>query len=102
MELKLRGRTALITGASKGIGVASAECLAAEGVNVILVSRTQSDLEAARARIAGRHNVNVQVHAYALSDSRNVYRLVAAHPDIDILVNNAGAIPGGDLQQITE
>jgi 3-oxoacyl-[acyl-carrier protein] reductase len=102
MDLNLRGRTALITGASKGIGIASAECLAAEGVNVILVSRTQADLEAARARIAGRHNVNVQIHAYDLSDSRNVDLLAEAHPDIDILVNNAGAIPGGDLQAITE
>ena len=102
MDLNLRGRTALITGASKGIGIASAECLAAEGVNVILVSRTQADLDAARARIAGRHNVNVLVYAYDLSDSRNVDRLAEAHPDIDILVNNAGAIPGGDLQAITE
>jgi 3-oxoacyl-[acyl-carrier protein] reductase len=102
MDLNLRGRTALITGASKGIGIASAETLAAEGVNVILVSRTLADLDAARERIAGRHNVNVQVHAYDLSDSRNVDRLAEAHPDIDILVNNAGAIPGGDLQAITE
>ncbi len=102
MDLNLRGRTALITGASKGIGIASAECLAAEGVNVILVSRTQADLDAARARIAGRHNVTVEVHAYDLSDSRNVDRLAETHPDIDILVNNAGAIPGGDLQAITE
>ena len=102
MDLNLRGRTALITGASKGIGIASAECLAAEGVNVILVSRTQADLDHARARIAGRHNVNVQVHAYDLSDSRNVDRLAEQHPDIDILVNNAGAIPGGDLQGVDE
>jgi 3-oxoacyl-[acyl-carrier protein] reductase len=102
MDLNLRGRTALITGASKGIGIASAECLAAEGVNVILVSRTQADLGAARSRIAGRHNVNVEVHAYDLSDSRTVDKLAEQHPDIDILVNNAGAIPGGDLQAITE
>jgi NAD(P)-dependent dehydrogenase (short-subunit alcohol dehydrogenase family) len=102
MDLDLRGRTALITGASKGIGYASAECLAAEGVNVVLVSRTRADLDAARERIAGRHNVNAKVHAYDLADSRNVDRLFEQHPDIDILVNNAGAIPGGDLQQITE
>ena len=102
MDLNLRGRTALITGASKGIGLASAESLAAEGVNLILVSRTQADLDAARARIAGRHNVNVQAHAHDLADSRNVDALAAAHPDIDILVNNAGAIPGGDLQAIDE
>ncbi|MGE0420476.1 MAG: short-chain dehydrogenase/reductase [Acetobacteraceae bacterium] len=102
MDLNIRGKTALITGASKGIGLASAECLAEEGVNVILVSRTQGDLDAARQKIASRWNVNVQVHAYDLSDSRNVDRLVAEHPDIDILVNNAGAIPGGNLQEITE
>ena len=54
MDLKLHGRTALVTGASKGIGFASAECLAAEGVNVILVSRTQEDLDTARHKIAQR------------------------------------------------
>jgi NAD(P)-dependent dehydrogenase (short-subunit alcohol dehydrogenase family) len=102
MDLNLRGRTALITGASKGIGLASAECLAAEGVNIILVARTRTDLDAARERIAARHNIAVQVHAYDLSDSRNVDRLAAEHPDIDVLVNNAGAIPGGDLQAIDE
>jgi NAD(P)-dependent dehydrogenase (short-subunit alcohol dehydrogenase family) len=102
MDLNLRGRTALITGASKGIGAASAEALAAEGVNVILVSRTQPDLDAVRERIAGRHNVSIVTHAYDLSDSRNVDALAAAHPGIDILVNNAGAIPGGDLQAVDE
>jgi 3-oxoacyl-[acyl-carrier protein] reductase len=102
MELNLRGRTALVTGASKGIGLASAECLASEGANLILVSRTQADLDAARQKIMSRWNVNVQVHAYDLSDSRNVDKLVAEHPGIDILVNNAGAIPAGDLREITE
>jgi NAD(P)-dependent dehydrogenase (short-subunit alcohol dehydrogenase family) len=102
MDLNLRGRTALITGASKGIGLASAEALAAEGVNLILVSRTRSDLEAGRTAITQRHNVGVQIHALDLSDSQNVDFLAQQHPDIDILVNNAGAIPGGDLQAITE
>jgi 3-oxoacyl-[acyl-carrier protein] reductase len=102
MDLNLRGRTALITGASKGIGRASAECLAAEGVNLILVARTQADLDAVREDITTRHNVSVQVHACDLSDSRTVDRLATDHPDIDILVNNAGAIPGGDLQAIDE
>jgi 3-oxoacyl-[acyl-carrier protein] reductase len=102
MDLNLRGRTALITGASKGIGLASAEALAAEGVNLILVSRTQADLEAARTAITQRHNVGVQIDALDLSDSRNVDHLAQQHPGIDILVNNAGAIPGGDLQAVTE
>jgi hypothetical protein len=102
MELNLRGKTALITGASKGIGRASAEVLAEEGVNVILVSRTQADLDAARDSIAARWNVRAEVHAYDISDSANVDRLVAQHGGIDILVNNAGAIPAGNLQEIDE
>ena len=102
MDLNLRGRTALITGASKGIGRACAEALADEGVNVILVSRTQSDLDAVRDKIAARQNVRAEVHAFDISDSRNVDRLAQLHPDIDILVNNAGAIPGGNLQEIDE
>ncbi len=102
MDLQLRGKTALITGASKGIGYASAEALAEEGVNVILVSRTQADLEAARERIAARCNVRTEIHAYDIADSANVDRLAQQYPDIDILVNNAGAIPGGNLQEIDE
>src|SRR5579863_4853040 len=102
MDLNLRGRTALITGASKGIGRAAAEALAEEGVNVILVSRTQADLDAARDAIASRWNVRAEVHAFDISDSRNIDRLAELHPDIDILVNNAGAIPGGSLQEIDE
>jgi len=102
MDLNLRGRTALITGASKGIGRGTAEVLAEEGVNVILVSRTEADLNAVRDNIAARWNVRAEVHAYDISDSANVDRLVAEHAGIDILVNNAGAIPAGNLQEVTE
>jgi 3-oxoacyl-[acyl-carrier protein] reductase len=102
LDLNLRGRTALITGASKGIGRASAEALAEEGVNVILVSRTESDLDAVRDGIAARWNVRAEVHAFDIANSANVDRLAQLHPDIDILVNNAGAIPGGNLQDIDE
>jgi 3-oxoacyl-[acyl-carrier protein] reductase len=102
MDLNLQGKTALISGASKGIGRSAAEVLAEEGVNVILVSRTKADLDTAHSAISARHNVRVQVHAYDISDSRNVDRLAAQHPDIDILVNNAGAIPAGNLWDVTE
>jgi NAD(P)-dependent dehydrogenase (short-subunit alcohol dehydrogenase family) len=102
VDLNLRGRTAMISGASKGIGRTCAEAPAEEGVNVILVSRTQQDLDAARDSIAARWNVRAEVHAFDLSDSANVDRLAELHPDIDILVNNAGAIPGGDLHEIGE
>ena len=102
MELGLRGRKALVTGASKGIGRACAEALAAEGVDVVLVARTAADLEAVRAAITAQHNVAVRCYALDLSDSRNVDRLAELCPDTEILVNNAGAIPGGNLDAIDE
>src|SRR6187401_1498030 len=102
MDLKLRGRTALITGASKGIGRAIAAVLAAEGCKLILVSRTAADLEAARKEIAASGNAAVVTRALALSVTAAVTELAAAYPDIDILVNNAGAIPGGRLAEIDD
>ena len=102
MDLGLRGKKAVISGASKGIGRACAEVLAAEGCDVALVSRTAADLEKARAEIAGKHNVAVKVFPLDLSDSKNVDMLAAECADTDILVNNAGAIPGGNIDAIDE
>ena len=102
MDLKLAGKTALITGGSKGIGRATAEVFAAEGCNVILVSRSAETLAAAKAAIAQKSNVRVDTVAADLSDSANVDRLARDYPDIDILVNNAGAIPGGTLLDVSE
>ena len=102
MELGLRGRKALITGASKGIGRACAEVLASEGCDVVLASRTAADLEAVRAKIVGQHNVAVRFYPLDLSDSRNVDKLAAECADTDILVNNAGAIPGGNIHAVDE
>jgi NAD(P)-dependent dehydrogenase (short-subunit alcohol dehydrogenase family) len=102
MDLKLAGKTALITGASKGIGRATAETMAGEGCNLVLVARTAADLDAAKAAIARKANVRVDVVAADLSNSANVDRLAGDFPDIDILVNNAGAIPGGTLLDIDE
>src|SRR5437660_4016805 len=102
MELGLRGKKALVTGASKGIGRACAEVLAEEGCDVVLVSRTAADLETARAAIVAKHNVAVRFYPLDLSDSRNVDKLAAECADIEILVNNAGTIPGGDIAQIDE
>ncbi len=102
MELGLEGRTALITGGSKGIGYASAYRLAQEGCNVHLAARTEADLEKASAEIRARFNVEVATHPTDLSDGDAARALVDACNDIDILVNNAGAIPGGDLADIEE
>jgi 3-oxoacyl-[acyl-carrier protein] reductase len=102
MELGLRGRKALVTGASKGIGRTCAEVLAEEGCDVVLVARTAADLEAARSAIIAKYNVAVRCYPLDLSDSRNVDGLAAECPETDILINNAGAIPGGDIAQIDE
>jgi 3-oxoacyl-[acyl-carrier protein] reductase len=102
MDLGLRGRKALVSGASKGIGRACAEVLAEEGCDIVLVSRTEADLETVRAKIAAEHNVSVRYFAVDLSDSKNVDRLAAECADTDLLVNNAGAIPGGNIAEIDE
>jgi 3-oxoacyl-[acyl-carrier protein] reductase len=102
MDLKIAGKTALITGSSKGIGRATAEIFAAEGCNVILVSRSMESLAAAKSAIVQASNVRVDTTATDLSDSSNVDRLAKDYPDIDILVNNAGAIPGGTLLDVSE
>jgi NAD(P)-dependent dehydrogenase (short-subunit alcohol dehydrogenase family) len=97
MDLKLAGKTALVTGGSKGIGRATAEVLADEGCNLILVARTAADLEQAAAGIRARRQVNVRTIAADLSSDSAVRDVAAQAGQIDILVNNAGAIPPGDL-----
>mgnify|MGYP001352323659 FL=1 len=102
MDLNLRNKTVLITGGSKGIGLACAKEFAAEGCNLHLVSRTKEDLENAKKEIEAEHDVQIMIHVSDLSDSKNVDQLVKNCPKIDILVNNAGAIPAGDIQAVEE
>ena len=93
MDLKLAGKTALITGGSKGIGRATAEVFAAEGCNVVIVSRSAETLAATKSAIAQKSNVRVDTVAADLSDSKKIDQIAKDFPHIDILVNNAGAIP---------
>jgi NAD(P)-dependent dehydrogenase (short-subunit alcohol dehydrogenase family) len=102
MDLRLSGKTALITGGSKGIGRAAAEILAGEGCNVIIVSRSIDALAAAKSAVVQKTNVRVDTVAADLSDSANVDKLARDFPEIDILINNAGAIPGGTLLNVDE
>lgn len=102
MDLKLTGRRVLVTGGSKGIGLAVAQGFAAEGCELRLVSRSTEHLEAARQTINAAHDVPVTLHALDLGDSHSVPALMEACPDLDILVNNAGAIPGGDIDAVDE
>jgi NAD(P)-dependent dehydrogenase (short-subunit alcohol dehydrogenase family) len=102
MDLKLTGLTALVTGASRGIGLAVAQELAREGCNLHLAARTAADLAAAKASIAQRSNVTIECHALDLGESRNIATLVERAGDADILVNNAGVTPAGELLKINE
>jgi NAD(P)-dependent dehydrogenase (short-subunit alcohol dehydrogenase family) len=102
MDLGLSGKTALITGGSKGIGRASAEVLADEGCNVVLVARDQAALDAAAAGIRARRQVNVRTIAADLSNDAAVRRVAEEAGAVDILVNNAGAIPPGDLLSVDD
>jgi NAD(P)-dependent dehydrogenase (short-subunit alcohol dehydrogenase family) len=99
MDLRLRGKRALVTGASKGIGAATAEVLAEEGCDVHLVARSASLLEDLAKRLRAEHGVNVEVHP---ADLRNAGDLAGVALDVDILVNNAGDIPGGSLTAVDE
>jgi NAD(P)-dependent dehydrogenase (short-subunit alcohol dehydrogenase family) len=102
VDLNLTGRAALITGASKGIGLAVARTLAAEGCNLHLVARTESQLKAVAAEIEKQHKVKVAVHPADLTKSADIKTVAAACGDIDILVNGAGTIPRGTLLEIEE
>lgn len=97
MELNLKGRMALITGASRGIGFGVAERLAEEGCRLHLVARNRDSLDAARSKLVDAWGVDVACHALDLSKPENAVALARACGPLDILVNNAGAIPQGSI-----
>lgn len=95
MELGLKGKTALVTGASEGIGMAIAQQLATEGVRVAICARTESKLQETAARITRATQVNVlpiPADLRSLVDCQAFVEQAAEQlGSIDILVNNAGA-----------
>ena len=102
MDLTLEGKTALITGASMGIGEHIAETLATEGVHLHLTARSENKLQALKARISKASNVSVSLHPLDLTSEGASEHLAHEIGNIDILVNNAGAIPSGDLWDVDE
>jgi NAD(P)-dependent dehydrogenase (short-subunit alcohol dehydrogenase family) len=100
MDLQLAGKRVLITGGSKGIGRASADVLADEGCDIILVAREHAVLKEAADAIRSRRQVKVDTISADLSSEEAIHKVVGEVGEIDILVNNAGAIPPGTLLDV--
>ena len=98
MNLELKGKSVLVTGGSKGIGLACAKAFAAEGCRVHIASRDKERLAGAAKAIGG----SVEIHPADLRDSKALRALAEACAAVDILVNNAGDIPGGTIEAIDE
>jgi NAD(P)-dependent dehydrogenase (short-subunit alcohol dehydrogenase family) len=98
MDLQLRGKRALVTGSTAGIGLAIAQALAREGANVIVNGRTQERVDAAIGSVgAGATGI-----AADAGTAEGVGRLIAAAPDLDVLVNNVGIFAAVPFDQIDD
>ncbi len=102
MKLDLSGRTALVTGASKGIGLAVARVLAEEGCHLHLAARNGEAMAAAKATFEADYGVKVTVHVADLSGTETMEQLARDVGEIDILINNAGDIPAGSIEIVDD
>ena len=102
MDLDLVGKTALVTGASQGIGKVVAESFAAEGVHLHLPARNDVALGRVKKDIEKNHDVEVSLHPLDLTEPGACERLSEAVGHIDILVNNAGIGSWGTNEDTTE
>lgn len=101
----VRDRTAIVTGASSGIGAATARGLAAAGADVVLAARREDRLDALAAEIRDTHEVEATPVPTDVTDEHDVSALIdttrATHGGIDIVVNNAGINRGSDVTELT-
>ena len=106
MDLQLKGKTALVTGGSEGIGKGITRALAREGVDVAICARRKEPLEAAAAEMAketGRKIVAIPADLTKDADAKSfIEQGHKALGRVDIMVNNAGAAPGGIIEHLSE
>lgn len=102
MDLDLAGRRALITGGSRGIGLACAHALADEGVHLAIAARDVNTLKAATRELRATYRVEVTSHSCDLARPDHQQALAEVVGEVDIVVNNAGAIPQGDLDRLDD
>jgi len=99
MDLKLRGKSAVVNGASQGIGFAIAHTLASEGAEVLISARKQESLEAAAQRLRVETGGTIRTVAADIRTADSIATILAAveaQGGVDILVNNDGAPPIGE------
>jgi len=95
MDLGIKGRSAIVCASSRGLGFASANALAREGVNVVVNGRDAGTLDEVRDRIAREHHVKVTAVVGDITQAATQQALLGACPQPDILVNNnGGPTPG--------
>src|SRR6188508_3247823 len=98
MDLGIRGRTALVCAASKGLGKGCAISLAREGVNLVITARGKEALDATAVELEKKYNVRVTAIAGDITTVEGRAAALKACPSPDILVNNAGGPPPGDFR----
>jgi 3-oxoacyl-[acyl-carrier protein] reductase len=98
MDLGIRGKTALVCAASKGLGKGCAMSLAREGADLVITARGAEALEATAAQIRKAFGVNVTAVAGDITTEEGRQAALKACPAPDILVNNAGGPPPGDFR----
>jgi 3-oxoacyl-[acyl-carrier protein] reductase len=106
MDLGIRGKSALVTAASKGMGKATAMALAAEGVRIVMCARTAADIKAAAEEVRAKTGVEVIDMVADVTKKDDVDRLIKraeeAFGGVDILVANAGGPPRGNLEEMSD
>jgi len=98
MDLGIRGKTAIVCAASKGLGKGCAISLAREGVNLVITARGAEALEQTAAELR-KFSVQVKTVAGDITTEEGKQAALAACPNPDILVNNAGGPPPGDFRE---
>ncbi|MFC3628809.1 SDR family oxidoreductase [Paracoccus angustae] len=101
MDLGIRGKRGLVCAASKGLGRGCAEALAEAGVDLVINSRTESEIVETARQIAERHGVCVTPVAADITTDEGRARVLEAAGQTDILVTNAGGPPPGDWRDWT-
>ena len=103
MDLGLAQQTALVTGSTAGIGLATATLLAKEGASVVVNGRTEKRVAAAVAQVqAAAPGARVRGVAADLSTAAGAERLIEGVPDVDILINNAGVFAPAAFEEISD